>query len=225
MVDLDEMTDQGYNVFWNEWSEELGKSILQRRHFNGKPAADAFARSLPPESKARVFEAAHTSNKEWDAIGRDNTDVLNRRSLVELMREYNITLPAKQFDKWRPTVRKTGRISGISDGLECIMTDGLLGYFLRGDKEPLYGHVGWFIWDQPDITIIPNPNYRGKPGEKKFITIVKDRGCPSTLHKRPRRVVAGNGGEPRPKVKKVHVPMTAQAALDLIERMTNGAMR
>lgn len=199
------MTDNGYNVFWDEQDDATGRRTVRRKHFTSESAASAFAASL---NGSRVFEESNTTNEQHDAIGVDNTNALNRRRLIELMKEHGITIPAKQFDKWRPTVLKTGHITGVSDGLTCIMTDGLLGYFIRDGREPLYGHVDSFIWDIPETSIYGT----------------KDHGAPSTFFKRPPSLVAMS--RPKPKAEpKAHSPMTAQMALALIERMTNGAMK
>lgn len=214
------MTDSGYNVFWTELDDNSGRRETKRRHFSVKSAADQFAATLGQETQPRVYEAAHTRNEERDTIGRDDADALNRRALVELMLEHNITIPAKRFDNWRPTVRKTGRIEGIRDGLTCLMTDGLLGYFLTHEGDAYYGHVTHFMWDEPDITRVPNPNFPHK-SDKQFITIITDQGAPRPLNKRP-RVEKPSNGTTEPKVKKARQPMTAQAALELIKQLSNG---
>ena len=144
------------------------------------------------------------------------TDRQNRRALVELMLEHNITIPAKQFDKWRPTVRKTGRIDGVSNGLTCIATDGLQGYFLRQDREPLIGHVHWFKWDEPDVSYVP---YIDEHGQKKFFKQVTDHGAPGALFKRPRK----EREDSESKVKKVREPMTTAVALKLLEKLMQAA--
>jgi hypothetical protein len=150
--------------------------------------------------------------------GIAEADQQNRQLLVRLMLEYNITIPAKQFDKWRPTERKTGRIPGVSEGLTCIMTDGLLGFFIREGKQPLYGHVGWFRWDEPDVSYV---KYIDEHGEEKFFKQVKQEGAPSAYFKRPSR--PREAREKKQKIKKPRVKMTSAGALDLIARMTTGA--
>lgn len=117
---------------------------------------------------------------EADTINRDETDRLNRQSLVELMLRHNITIPTREFDKWRPTVPTRGRIEGVADGLTCIMTNGLLGYFTRDEHEPLYGHVAHFMWDTPVVSMVP---YYTEQGELKYFKVEKDQGAPSALHK------------------------------------------
>lgn len=144
------------------------------------------------------------------------TDAENRRSLVELMLEHGITIPQKQWDKWRPTEQKTGMIPGVGIGLRCIMTDGLQAYFVRGDKPPMLGHVDWFKWDEPNVSFVP---YYDESGQKKFFKVVTDSGAPPSLHKRPKKE-REEQSEPKVRVKKVRTPMTAVAALDLIKRMT-----
>lgn len=221
------MNNHGYNVFWNEPKlDGTPQGAAERRHFVSKISAETFASRIPKEKRPRVYSAspadAHTLDERQDCINRDNTDHLNRRRLVELMGIHNITLPAKQFDKWRPTEEKTGRIDGVSDGLTCIMTDGLQGYFVREDREPLIGHVQWFKWDVPNVSYIP---YYNEQGEKKFFKQETDSGAPPPYFKRPPKLANAQSREPRerkPKKPKVHVPMTSAAALDLIKRMTEG---
>jgi hypothetical protein len=116
-----------------------------------------------------------------DTMDRDETDRLNRQRMVALMLRHNITIPTREFDKWRPTVETTGRIEGVSDGLMCIMTNGLLGYFLRADKEPLYGHMAHFMWDTPVVSYIP---YLTPEGEERYFKSEKDQGVPAAFYKR-----------------------------------------
>lgn len=121
---------------------------------------------------------------------QDDVDRKNRQRLVELMLTHNITIPARDFDKWRPTTLTRGRIEGVCDGLMCIMTNGLLGYFLRGDKDPLYGHMSHFMWDTPVVSYIP---YLTEQGEQRYFKSEKDQGVPSTYFRK----------EPKPKPPKV----------------------
>jgi hypothetical protein len=118
---------------------------------------------------------------EADTVDRDETDALNRQRMVELMLRHNITIPTREFDKWRPTVETTGRIEGIADGLMCIMTNGLLGYFLRHDGGTLYGHMAHFKWDTAVVSYIP---YLTEQGEEKFFKSEKQSGVPSAFYKR-----------------------------------------
>jgi hypothetical protein len=112
---------------------------------------------------------------------RDERDRKNRQAMVDLMLAHNITIsPASAFDKWRPTERTTGAIDGVSDGLECIMTDGMLGWFLRGDRPPLIGHVGHFIWDKAKLTLVPYIDEL--TGETKYTSVTTKRGAPPTLY-------------------------------------------
>lgn len=210
------MIGKQYNVYWDEVDDVTGLRETKRRtHFTSLCCAEAFRDTLKPAWNPRLFEAREETEQERDTVGRDNTDVLNRRRLVELMSEHNITIPAKQFDKWRPTEVKTGRIEGVSDGLTCIMTDGLLGYFLREDKQPLYGHVEWFKWDIPEVSYIP---YINEHGEERFFKQVKDQGCPSAYFKRPRKLSPPR--EKRQRTPKAREKMTSASALELIKRMT-----
>ena len=116
-----------------------------------------------------------------DTIDRDETDALNRNRMVELMLRHNITIPTREFDKWRPTVETTGRIEGVADGLMCIMTNGLLGYFLRAEGSPLYGHMAHFMWDTPVVSYIP---YLTPEGEEKYFKQEKNQGVPGAFYKR-----------------------------------------
>lgn len=127
---------------------------------------------------------------EFDTIDRDETDRLNRQRMVDLMLKHNITIASRDFDKWRPTVETTGRIEGVSDGLTCIMTNGLLGYFLREDREPLYGHMMHFMWDTAVVSYIP---YLTEQGEERYFKSEKDQGVPSAYYRRT----------PKPKTPKV----------------------
>lgn len=133
-------------------------------------------------------------NIQREALGQsneqDDVDRKNRQRLVELMLTHNITIPARDFDKWRPTVETTGQIEGVSDGLMCIMTNGLLGYFLRPDKDPLYGHMSHFMWDTPVVSFIP---YLTEQGEERYFKQEKAQGVPSTYFRK----------EPKPKQPKV----------------------
>ena len=118
---------------------------------------------------------------EFDTIDRDETDRLNRQRMVDLMLKHNITIPTRDFDKWRPTTLTRGRIEGVADGLECIMTNGLLWYFLRDSAEPLYGHMAHFMWDTPVVSYIP---YLTEQGEERYFKSEKDQGVPSAYYKR-----------------------------------------
>jgi hypothetical protein len=131
-----------------------------------------------------AVNAGHNMN-EKETMERDEVERLNRQRLVDLMLKHNITISAREIDKWRPTVEKTGRIEGVSEGLMCVMTNGLLGYFLRDGREPLYGHVQHFKWDEPDISFVP---YVKENGETGFFKSVKDQGAPSAYYRMPRKV-------------------------------------
>src|SRR5258707_13724161 len=102
------MTDSGYNVFWNEPTlDGLPQGKAERRHFVSKRGGEEFLAELtqdiavnhPEMPPPRMYEQKHTSPEQQDVANRDNTDVQNRRRLVEQMLEHNITIPAKQFDK------------------------------------------------------------------------------------------------------------------------------
>jgi hypothetical protein len=224
------MNNHGYNVFWNEPTlDGLPQGKAERRHFVSKQRAEEFVKGIPQEFRPRIYSATpslvdaadiHKEDERRKVQDRDETDAMNKRRMVELMLQHNITIPAKQFDKWRPTVEKTGRISGVSDGLTCIMTDGLQGYFIREEREPLIGHVEWFEWDEPDVSYIP---YIDEHGQKKFFKQVKDKGAPGPYWKRAYRpTTLGDDGASKLRVKKTHAPMTTAAALELIKQLSNG---
>lgn len=221
------MTNQGYNVFWNEPTlDGLPTGKARRRNFLSKWRAEEFAATLPEHFRPRVFSAMPADEEKIERIedseNRDDTDRLNRRRLVALMLEHNITIPAKQYDKWRPTQEKTGYIDGVSGGLTIIMTDGLQGYFLRPDREPLIGHVQHFHWDVPNVSYVP---YFNEFGEKKFFKQETDSGAPPAYFKREPKLSsngssATEGKARKPRVRKPHVPISTAAALDLLKQMT-----
>jgi hypothetical protein len=111
---------------------------------------------------------------------KDKRDAKNRQLLVDLMAQYNITIPARQFDNWRPTEPTRGYIEGVAEGLTCIMTDGLLGYFIRDERGPLLGHMTHFQWTTAVEMLIP---YMTPEGERKMFKVIKDSGVPSTFHR------------------------------------------
>jgi hypothetical protein len=129
----------------------------------------------------KIEDEPKITEQEFTTENRDERDRLNRQEMVKLMLAHNITIPARSFDKWRPTERTTGSIDGVSDGLECIMTDGMLGYFLRGEREPLLGHVQHFIWDKAKITLVPYEDE--DTGETQYTSVTTKRGAPPTLYK------------------------------------------
>jgi hypothetical protein len=154
------------------------------------------------EDEPRITEDVFTTRN------RDERDRLNRQAMVNLMLEHNITIaPASSFDKWRPTERITGSIDGVSDGLECIMTDGMLGWFLRGDRAPLIGHVQHFIWDKAKITLVPYIDE--DTGETKYTKLVAKRGTPPTLYK-----LADTSTDNKPKVRKSKPKSRRQQLID-----------
>lgn len=73
-----------------------------------------------------------------------NVAMLNRHALVALMHKYGFTIPAREFQNWRPTKLATGDISGVANQVTVLATDGLLAYFDTGDGTVLCGHKDWF---------------------------------------------------------------------------------
>jgi hypothetical protein len=130
-----------------------------------------------PECRAsHEPEPEDTRKKDTRDPEREEKENFNRSKVVELMGLYNIPIPAREFDKWRATVPTTGYIEGIANGLECILTNGLLGYFLRGDREPLYAHVTHFTWDKAKITFVKYIDPDTK--EEKLVAVKSKSGAP-----------------------------------------------
>jgi hypothetical protein len=124
-------------------------------------------------NKDEIVEIAHDTSDDQNATSM--TGLIP--SLIALMS--NITSDTSSwFDQWRPPCL-TGQIEGIADGLTCIMTNGLLGYFLRHEGGTLYGHVTHFKWVTAVESMIP---YYNEKGEKKYFKSIKDQGAPSALH-------------------------------------------
>lgn len=84
---------------------------------------------------------------EEDMVERAEVDLKNRNALVELMRQHKLLIPAREFRNWRPTLRVKGQIQGLYDHVQIIATNGVLGWFLNGDIEPLCGHIQTFDGD------------------------------------------------------------------------------
>jgi hypothetical protein len=194
------MTDQGYSVFWDEPAETTGRIILQHRYFTTKVGADDFVKTLPESYKPRLFERPHTPDQQRETNKRDDTEALNRRRLVELMLQHNITIPGREIDQWRPTKETSGRIEGVIDGITCIMTNGLLGYFLRADRGPFWGHVTHFIWDTPvktTVTIVDEDT-----DEEHKVEITTKKGAPPPWATMPNEGKAKKVKKLTPKAKK-----------------------
>lgn len=73
------------------------------------------------------------------------TQTLSRKELIRLMEVYGLVIHARDFVNWRPTQRTLGDITGVAEGLTIIATNGLLGYFVDLNNQPLCGHVDWFV--------------------------------------------------------------------------------
>lgn len=180
------MTETPHTLWWDWPDPKTGRVSRKHRHFNNLRGAqewlEARRRFNPWIQNELITQATVRSDEQKVTQDKDEADAKNRERLVKLMLRYNITIPAREIDKWRPTVEKTGNIPGVSDGLTCIATNGLLAYFTRPDREPLYGHVHWFHWDTPDISYIPFVN---EHGELRYFKSIKDVGAPSAWAKPP----------------------------------------
>jgi hypothetical protein len=111
----------------------------------------------------RIYELSESTQEQFKYAKREEVAALNRQRMVHLMLKYGITIHAREFDKWRPTEETSGRIAGIEDGLTCIMTNGLLGYFVRQDESVEVGHVDWFIWDTSGVNDDGELTKKGAP--------------------------------------------------------------
>lgn len=101
-----------------------------------------------------------------DMRERAVVDAQNRDALVSLMLQHNLTIPAREFSTWRPTIPTMGQISGIFDQVQIIATNGLLGWFLNGETEPICAHIQTFDGDvKPLFSIAPKDKV--KPIRKK----------------------------------------------------------
>jgi hypothetical protein len=132
--------------------------------------------------KRKVDKASAMSVEE--RAERDETERRNGVALLEVMEKYGLTLPAREFATWRPTQPTDGRIEGIADGITCLATNGILGFFVSEWREPFIGHVQYFMWDTPVVSYVPFVN---EHGEEKFFKSVKDHGAPAALHRREQR--------------------------------------
>jgi hypothetical protein len=81
-----------------------------------------------------------------DAL-RADCAIDNYNSLIALMQQYNILIPARTMALWRPTVHATGYIDGVREGLTIVATDGLLGWFTTHDEQAWCGHIQFFSGD------------------------------------------------------------------------------
>ena len=68
---------------------------------------------------------------------------LNFNALVALMGEFELTIHAREFAKWRPTVRAEGEIPGVGLGI-MLATDGNVCWFQVGPTEVVMAHIQHF---------------------------------------------------------------------------------
>jgi hypothetical protein len=87
-----------------------------------------------------------TEQQRLDAE-RADTATDNRNSLIELMQRYNLLIPARAMQLWRPTERALGAIDGLRGRLEIIATDGILGWFITEEGDAWCGHIQFFDGD------------------------------------------------------------------------------
>lgn len=106
----------------------------------------------------------------------------NEAELLRLMSEHGLDIPARDLAKWRPTVPTSGTIPGVAQNVQCIATDGLLGWFLYEfeKRPPLKGHVTSFVWDTPIENMVPY--YDTVERRMKYFKQVRDRGTPPTKY-------------------------------------------
>lgn len=217
MIDKPQKTGEyTHGVFWDFPDKVTGRTQRRHKFFMGVEGAREFVKrqiAMNPAIKATIQPLAANDLEQFNNANKEEADRKNRRRLVELMLQHNITLPARSFDKWRPTAEKTGRIDGVSDGLTCIMTDGLLAYFIREGREPLYGHVAWFKWDDPETSYVP---YQKEDGSTGFFKVVRDTGAPSPYFRFEK--VRHATDEPARR-KKVEPKITTKSATAMVEKM------
>lgn len=135
----------------------------------------------------------------------------NSDALVRLMREHRFTLPQRTWDKWRPCVPTKGVVVGVVDrDVVCVATDGVLGMFVdeRGEWPVLDGHVQWFKWQTPIVTMVPYM----KDGKRRFFKQVKDSGAPATLFGRAKIARTETTSATKPKSPRTPKPPSAAMA-------------
>ena len=139
----------------NEPTDRLHEMLIAR--------ADAAA-SKRIKDKAKRF--GHLHDIDADLRERAIVDEMNRSALVQLMLEHSLTIPAREFRNWRPTLRVRGQISGLYDQVEIIATNGLLGWFLNGETEPICAPIQTIDNDVKPLFSI-SPKEKIKPIRKK----------------------------------------------------------
>jgi hypothetical protein len=161
------MSDRGIRVRWEFRDHKSGHVQVKHRDFKSLEAANEFVKrqnaTNPWMPERRIYELSESTQEQFKYAKREEVAALNRQRMVHLMLKYGITIHAREFDKWRPTEEISGRIAGIEDGLTCIMTNGLLGYFVRQDESVEVGHVDWFIWDTSGVNDDGELTKKGAP--------------------------------------------------------------
>ena len=72
--------------------------------------------------------------------------------MSKVLEETGLLLSPSEYNKWRPTKRQPGTISGLAVGVVCVATDGNLGIFLprvatgHSLGAAFLGHVHRFEW-------------------------------------------------------------------------------
>lgn len=105
---------------------------------------------------------------------RAEVDTKNRSALVQLMLAHSLTIPARDFRNWRPTLRVKGQITGLYDYVEIIATNGLLGYFLNGTSEPICAHIQAFDGDVKPLYSMSKKDKAPKPRKKSKRQMIID---------------------------------------------------
>jgi hypothetical protein len=161
------MSDRGIRVRWAFRDHKSGHVLVKHRDFKSLEAANEFVKrqnaANPWMPERRIYELSESTQEQFKYAKREEVAALNRQRMVHLMLKYGITIHAREFDKWRPTEETSGRIMGIEDGLTCIMTNGLLGYFVRQDGSVEVGHVDWFVWDTTGVNDEGELTKKGAP--------------------------------------------------------------
>ncbi len=81
-----------------------------------------------------------------DAQERGEVARKSSEAMLNILRDYSLTIRAKDFPLWRPTARSNGSIPGVALNVTIIATDGILGYFVYDDPNVpvLCGHIQFF---------------------------------------------------------------------------------
>lgn len=148
-----------------------------------------------------------------DAAKRAEVDQMNRDALAKLALKWNLFIPQKDYDKWRPTVETSGTIAGLYHlgDLTCIATDGLQAFFVDTNGCIFTGHIQHFEWDVPVVSMVP---YHKEDGTTGWFKSVKDHGAPAALFRK----------EPKPRVAKPKKPKLslAEKALNVLKKALQG---